>query len=79
MTDAAADLVPPAPTSDAAPPDDVEVSGVPTTERVHPEIEYLAPVRAILEVVPLDHVLFAIRAEHDRRIFPGTSEVLARS
>jgi hypothetical protein len=36
-----------------------------------PGLTDMAPVRAILETVPIDNVLFAIRAKVDKRCYPG--------
>jgi len=36
-----------------------------------PGLNDMSPVRAILELVPVDHILFALRCKIDKRAFPG--------
>jgi hypothetical protein len=36
-----------------------------------PGLDDMAPVRAILELVPVDYILYAIRQKVDKRCFPG--------
>jgi hypothetical protein len=36
-----------------------------------PDLDDLSPIKLILETVPLDYVLYAIRQKVDRRCFPG--------
>jgi hypothetical protein len=36
-----------------------------------PALDDVSPVRAMLELVPVDHILFALRCKIDKRAFPG--------
>jgi len=36
-----------------------------------PALDDLSPIKLILEVVPLDHIMFAIRQKVDRRCYPA--------
>jgi hypothetical protein len=42
-------------------------------------LDDLSPIKLALELVPLDHVLFAIRAKIDKRCFPGNAPLTSWS